>query len=65
MNARLHQALHRATELRAFYVLMFVLLLRAWRFLPQSIYIFIGFVRRRTDNYVTYYFYNQAHWIKG
>lgn len=64
MNARFHQALHRATESRAFYVLMFVIILRAWRFLPQSIYIFIRFVQRTTTTRITYYLY-PVHWIKG
>lgn len=62
MNARLHRALIEASELRALYVLLYLALLRAWRFLPQSLYILIRFIQRRTSNAITYLLY-PVHWI--
>lgn len=64
MNARLHRAIIEASELRALYVLLYLALLRAWRFLPQSIYILIRFIQRTTTIRITYYLY-PVHWVSN
>lgn len=68
MNRRLHRAIIEASELRAMFVLMVVLALRAWRFvqfiwlsLPSLIEI-IEHIQRRFNVRLSYYLY-QAHWL--
>jgi len=68
MNKRFHRALREASELRAFTVLVIIILVRAWRSLQNawhqlpSTFELIELIQHRVNARVTYSIY-KAHWI--
>ena len=66
---RLHHAIRQSSEIRALYVLLFVIFLRTWRRLQRkwnslpNIIEVIDSIQRRFNVWFTYYLYNNAHWI--
>jgi len=68
MNKRFYRALHEASELRAFIVLLIMTLVRAWRSCQHawhqlpSTFELIELVQHRVNVRVTYSIY-KAHWI--
>ena len=65
---RLHRAAINASELRAIFVLMVVLALRAYRFIQSiwhaapTIIEVVEYIQRRFNVRLSYYLY-QAHWL--